>query len=202
MEDKFQGHFIRWREVRINKLISILGKDWFKGKSILELACGYGHIGKSLKELGAIVTQTEGNPEYAKVAEAIVLDQDKEWDLKREFDLVIHWGILQHLDNWRRDLQTAIRHGRIITLDTECVDFDDPMAEIKVNENWYDGAMNKIGTRASVAAIEKCIADLGCTFKRYDDSGLDVEYHKYSWKEGEYKNDWKSTLRRFWMIYK
>lgn len=196
----FEGHYIKWREARINKLVEIFGINWFKGKEILELACGYGHNGRKLREMGAIVTQTEGDEEYAKVSGALVLDQDKPWDLGKVFDMVIHWGVLYHLDDWRRDLRTAIKHGKIIALESEVLNSDDPAAEEKLGEGWYDGALNATATKMSAAAVEKVITEEGATFERYDDSNLNVEYHRYNWQVGDFDGKWASALRRFWII--
>lgn len=208
----FDGHFIAWRKTRINKLVSILGEGWFQGKTVLELGCGYGHIGKEIQQKGSLVTFVEGRKEYIEKikenvgnSEIILLDQENEWNLERVFDLVIHWGVLYHLENWKKDLIISLRHGKIITLESEVVDSNDPNLEIKVTETGWggNGALHAVGTRPSVAAIEKCILDQNLIFKRYDDPDLNAEYHFYDWKGGTIApNNWKSGMRRFWIIRK
>lgn len=56
--------YANWTLVRTKKLISILGKSWFPGKSILDVGCGHGNNGMRLAALGARVTYTDGRPEY------------------------------------------------------------------------------------------------------------------------------------------
>ena len=127
----FKGHYIKWRETRINKLVSILGKDWFKGKTVLECACGLGHIGEEIMKLGAVVTFAEGREIFVREtkkrlpnAEVILLDQDTDWNLNRKFDLIIHWGLLYHLDNWKQDLANTVKHADIICFETVVMDWN------------------------------------------------------------------------------
>jgi hypothetical protein len=218
-DDRFQGAYITWRPIRINKLISILGENWFKDKKILELGCGFGHIGIELKKLGSIVTFAEAQEEYvlqiasnAGESDIYIIDQDDKWQLDEEFDLVINWGVNYHLDNWRQDIKNSIKHGKIVSLETEVIDSDDITDEAKIREvGWFAGAKNSVGTRPSVAAIEILLRNLGAKFERYDDEDLNCEnsewgwWYKYDWKEGEcksvLKNQFYDGLRRFWMIY-
>ena len=60
----FGGHYEEWRETRIAKLISIFGEDFFKGKDILELGCGFGEIGEKFIELGSAVTLCDARREH------------------------------------------------------------------------------------------------------------------------------------------
>jgi len=203
----FKGHYIKWRETRINKLVSILGKDWFKGKTVLECACGLGHVGEELmNKYGAIVTFAEGRDIFVyetkkrlPSAEVIVLDNDSDWNLNRKFDLLIHWGLLYHTDNWKRDLENAVKHADIISLETVVYDIEG-RKEIKIREGGHHhGATHGIGTRASVEAIESHLESLGTIFQRYDDKDLNAEYFQYDWKSTGNGRHGDNT-RRFWMI--
>lgn len=207
------GHFInshweKWRATRIKKLISILGEEWFQGKDILELACGHGHIGRHLQSiLGANVTFAEGGPAYAWLnrnlseLKAIYIDQDEPWDLGRKFDLVVHWGVLYHLENWQQDLRTTLTHSDMVCLESEVSDSDDPTFDIKVEEDWHDGAANGIGSRPSPAHIERIVKEEGFQPVLYADADLNAAYHRYDWP---IKNTGKylSGQRRFWILKK
>jgi hypothetical protein len=202
----FQSHYISWRESRINKIISILGKDFFNNKTILELAAGHGDTGRYFRSLGSTVTFAEGNELYLpKIKELnpdsyiLRVDQDKEWNLGQKFDIVIHWGVLYHLNNWQRDLQTAISHGKIIFLESEVCNSDDPYFEIKTNENGYDQAVNGIGSRPSAGMIERCIVEAGASYTRYNDSDINAGFHRYDWPVTNTRT-WEPGLRRFWII--
>ena len=90
------GHYEGWRHTRITKLVSLLGgEEWFKGKTVLELACGFGHTSELISEWGAIVTLTEGRkPHVVHAARhhapvgrpVIVLNQEFPWNLAHVTD--------------------------------------------------------------------------------------------------------------------
>jgi len=205
-------HYNGWRQVRIKKLVSILGEDWFKGKKILEVACGWGHIGQSLAQKGAIITFTtchEGDvpkiKEYNDTdANIFIIDHENKWKLDIEFDLVIHWGLLYHLDKWEQDLDIAISHTKeYLCLESEVSDSLDPHFEIKVEERWPNGSFHNLGTRPSPSNIERVLEKNGMKFTRYDDTDLNVAYHKYNWRHGTIPNSWGTGgYRRFWMAKK
>lgn len=202
------NHYNLWRKNRLNKLYEILGgRDWFKDKLILELAAGHGHVGRELQELGAIVVFSDGSEENVEEikkrckenTEIFFIDQDEPWNLNRKFDLVIHWGVLYHLDNWEQDLKTALEHASLLCLETEVCDSDDPAHELKVPEHWYDGAKHGIGSRPSPAKIEKFLFEHNKKFVRYDDSSLNAHYHHYDWPIQNTKEA-PGGQRRFWFI--
>jgi len=91
-DDYFLGDYIDWRNKRISMMINILGDDFFKDKTVLELGCGYGYIGNYLQqELGSIVTFAEGNENFiSKIkqlnpnSDVIHLDQDKPYNLNKK----------------------------------------------------------------------------------------------------------------------
>lgn len=56
----FQNHYEYWRAKRIVAIVEHYGENFFKGKKILELGCGYGDIGKVLISIGAEVIFCEG----------------------------------------------------------------------------------------------------------------------------------------------
>ena len=206
VDKMFEGHFIPWRKSRINKLISILGLEWFQGKKILELGCGFGHVGHELIKLGCDVTFTEGRNQFINVikknnpdSNVYLVDNDENWMLGSRFDLIIHWGLLYHLKNWKQDLKNCLWHSSLICLETEVVDSEEDI-EIEVKETNYDGALNSVGVRPSVGNIEKFLQSLGCEITRYDDSDLNAAYMKYDWKAGSFPGQWKLGHRRFWMV--
>jgi len=206
----FEGHYTAWRITRINKLKAILGEGWFKDKDVLELGCGYGHVGGELIKLGAKVTFAEGKKEYVDEtqkrfphSDVVILDNDTTWDLGWTWDLVIHWGLGYHLDNWKRDLTITCQHGKIISYETEVLDSKES-AEVKVDEtinNEPHKALHGVGTRPSCLAIENHIRSLGAKFTRHDDKDLNTEYFRYDWAAGWREGKWENGMRRFYIIY-
>lgn len=202
--------YANWTLVRTKKLISILGKNWFPGKSILDVGCGHGNNGKRLAALGARVTFTDGRPQYVLDIQregfpAFVMDNDKEWTVAGPFDLIIHWGLLYHLNDWKRDLRCALERTPLLCLETTIASSANDAYEQKTTEgpegnHQRDNALNGIGTILSAAHVETYLTSLGCTFTRYDDEDLDKSgQHRYAWKESDTEG-YEYGHRRFWFI--
>jgi len=206
----FDGHYNEWRVNRVNFIKDLYGKSFFKDKTILELGCGHGHIGRYLQnQLGAKVTFCDGRQEHldvvkevAPTAETLCFDQNLPWDLNRQFDIVIHWGVLYHLDNWRQDLESTAKHTNLIFLESEVCDSEDPDFEIKLEQvDGYDQDLGKYSTRSSSSAIEEKLIDLGFLYNRFDSKKLNHDFHCYDW-EPTNVNQTKKGYRRFWIAEK
>lgn len=202
----FNGPYEGWRAKRLHKLVTILGKEWFKGKRILELGAGHGHIGNALQSLGAEVTCTEGREDHIQHIRSLYpnlrvlhLDQDKPWNLNERFDLVIHWGVLYHLDNWEEDLKSALNHAPMMALETEVADSSDPTFQIKVPEEGFDQALNGVGSRPSTGFIESFLVKADTIYTRYDHAELNSGPHKYDWIPKN-NDTWNIGQRRYWII--
>jgi hypothetical protein len=220
-DGKFLVYYSDWQKNRINKIIQIFGEKFFENKTILELACGYGDIGKYFREnLGSNVTFAEGREEHIPFikennpgAEVISLDQETNWNLGKKFDIVIHFGVTYHLDNWKQDFECAFNHANsYMIFESEIADSKNPLGEFKfIDINGYDQALSetKICTRPSSIYVEQQITRLGGHFVRYDDADLNANTHNYSWQEtGKADHDTNYNrssgigLRRFWVIKK
>lgn len=187
-DKKFGGHYDDWREKRINKIISIIGDDWFLGKKILELGCGWGDIGKHFKDMGASVTFTDARNEHlthvrkhSPNSEAIQLDQDTNWNLQVNFDLIIHMGVLYHLSNWKQDLRCAFNHADNIILETVVANNESDSFEHSFKEKGWDQSIHNVSIRPSAAHLEKFLGEIGVTFTRFDDSDINSGRHQYDW---------------------
>lgn len=203
-------HYVQWRKNRVKKLTDIYGPEYFKGKRILELGCGHGHVGKFFSMLGGLVTFADGRfGLYDAVAQNnpganfIVIDQDLPWTLSDKFDVIIHWGVLYHLDNWQQDLACTVaclEKGGILCVETETMDSDqDEEVKVKENKELDDQALNSTGTKPSAVRVENEFTKLGLKFTRYDDSDLNtIGGHWYDWKVANTKS-FGSAWRRFWI---
>lgn len=208
------NHYVEWRKKRINKIIKVMGEDFFRNASGLELACFQGHIGARLRELfNCVMTfadvRNSHQNEFVKNNPKVLLNiinQENEWNLNRQFDFIIHWGVLYHLDNWQQDLKCALQHSKVIFLESEVCDSSDPTFEIKVKEekNECDQAFSGKGSRPSPAFIESVLDSQNAKWKRYDDEDINSDIsnkvqHRYNWITKETKT-WSVGLRRFWII--
>lgn len=202
-------HYVGWRKSRLDKIQTIFGKDWFKGKSILELACGQGHIGSYIETLGANVTYAEGRKSHCEMMtklhpkrEVININQEEPWSLDRQFDMIIHWGVLYHLDNWKQDLACTLKHSGMVLLESEVLDSNDSI-EIKIEEPFdgWDQAISTVGSRPSASLVEQVLSSLGATYTRYDHADLNSGFHQYDWKV-ENTGESRNGIRRFWIVEK
>ena len=207
--ERFGDHYNTWRQTRIQKVESLFGKEFFKNKTMLELGCGYGDIGMHFDGLGAKVTFAEGRQEHIDVfkkrypdKEIIQLNQEFPWDLERKFDIVIHWGVLYHLNNWQQDLLSLSRHTNLIFLETEVCDSDNEDIDLKLEpSDRYDQEMGSCASRPSANNVEKNLKQLGYKYTRYDDKDLNSGFHEYDW-EVKNTDTWHYGLRRFWVVKK
>lgn len=219
METRFEGHYVGWREKRINKILQIFGKEFFNGKTILEIACGYGHIGMFFTNLGAIVEFTEGREEHISFIEKNnpgckihLVNHDEPWNLNKKYDLIIHLGLLYHLENWQQDLFCTFQHSNLIVLESQILDSLKGINEyLGKDGGGYDQALpiSNFAIRPNSMFVEKIISDNNFNFIRYDDADLNTDTHNYSWKEkgkhdelGHYCDFGLGALRRFWILKK
>jgi hypothetical protein len=218
---------------RANKIISIFGKSWFQNKKILELGCCHGDIGIEFLKLGSDLLFTDERMEYLEdidknlkklynySAEYALIDHDKDYNLQKKFDLVIHMGLLYHLQNWRSDIKNALKHSDILILEstvTTNIEENNTILELNDNDKKYDYCTKKnTRTYFTQEEVEKELINNGCKFLRLDDKKLNVENNWvdnnkisliYDWtyekcNSGYYKtyedNVW---YKRFWLVLK
>jgi 2-polyprenyl-3-methyl-5-hydroxy-6-metoxy-1,4-benzoquinol methylase len=219
LDDQFHLDYNAWRIHRVKKIIQILGIDWFKGKTVLDLACGQGHISSFFKSIGANVIAADARQEHLASILNITtmqIDQDAPWQLEEKVDLSIHFGVLYHLKNWKQDLASTAKSSKIFFLESVVANTDDPLFEHNLYEEDGGGqnAYNKIGTVMSAANVERILTELGCKFQRYDDEDLSIpnkKLYQYHWTVTNQITDYKLAKdfedpaiyggRRFWLVY-
>lgn len=195
-----------WRERRIARIIEHYGPWFFQGKTLVELACGYGDIGRVFESLGAIVTYAEGRQEHLNVIKAryptartVLWDAEKPWELGR-FDIAFHMGLLYHVDKWEENLTAVIRNSSHLVLETEVMDSIDPTAFKKVSEHGPDQALGGVGTRPSPANVERVLRANKAHAALCLDPRLNSRGQTYDWIPNN--DDSVSTgFRRFWFCH-
>jgi len=186
-------------------------------------------VSEELQKLGAKVTVADCREKTLEALterfdDVVFLDQDSDWCFDRKFDIVLHWGVLYHLNNWQHDLYRVKKHlmhdDSLLLLEAEVIDSEDCEFEIKVLEDpiIWDQSLSGIGTRTSASRIEHCLFDLDMAWARLDENKLNVgQVHTYDWKHDPMttigkpdhadrnlysKGQFKEGLRRFWIVLK
>lgn len=200
----FADHYVEWRGKRIQAIIDHYGRDFFVGKTVLELGCGYGDIGAAFYKMGAIVTCSDARKEHLNVVKKrypkikiLLLDLDNEQAINQDFDVIIDLGVLYHLQNYKLHLKNVIQHANHLILETEVVDSKDPDFVVHTEESGYDQAFNGRGCRPSATGIEKFFKENKVLSRRYESPKLNSGFHRYDWKETN-AGTWVHGQRRFW----
>lgn len=209
-QERFTGHYELWRMKRITAIVDHYGESWFRGKSVLELGSGYGDIGFVFSTLGAEVTYAEGRQDNYDVlrrrfpnSRIYHMNCENEWPFPQgeHFDLIIHMGLLYHLNDFQFSLEKCLSHTDELILETEVCDSADPYMVLKTEEEGWDQALDGTGSRPSGAFIERFLSEHGWSYERVMDSRCNALFHVYDW-EIENTNTWKNGLRRFWFCKK
>jgi hypothetical protein len=203
----FGSHYTNWRNSRINGIKKYISSDFFKNKTLLELGGGYADIGNTFYELGANVTSSDGRKEHLKIVnkryphiKTLLIDCDKDI-IQEKYDIILHWGLLYHLNEIERHLEQISQKCDVLLLETEVSDSDEVNFYISTNENGYDQALNRKGIRPSPSYIENILQKNGFQFKLIKDSILNSDFHCYDWEISNSKT-WRHGLRRFWICWK
>ena len=190
----FSGNSWKVRQEKIiEAIIDTYGKKYFerKKRTILEVGCGYGHIGLYFEEtFSAKVTYSEARIKYLDYIKetrpnstVIQADLDNGWPFKPEYDLILHLGLLYHLINPRKSLiETCKGTKKHLFLETEWFDSDNPylmLCRVDAEENKYNEGVNIIGCRPSYAMIEKVFDERNMKFGMIMSSKYNSIYHKY-----------------------
>lgn len=227
-----QLSYEQWFKKRTERIIKIFGSDWFALKNILELGACHGDIGVELVKLGSNVLFSDARQEnlneiYSKLPfkpKTLLLNQNFSYYLNKKFDLVLHLGLLYHIENWKNDLRCAMDHSNLMILETS-------VNPIRGSDDYFDGmsnyayeGVNCLHPVFTQESVEQELTDIGCKFFRFDTSELDCDWawlnsesmirHVYSWNYDNYKNylleDYRGTnvgkhrvhFRRMWLVIK
>ncbi len=203
----FNDHYINWRQSRMNGINKYISPDYFSGKSLLELGCGYADIGNMFSKLGAVVTSSDARKEHLDIVKeryphikTALIDGDN-LNIEDKYDIILHWGLLYHLREIEEHLEEVSNKCNILLLETEVCDSDDTDFYIKTREHGYDQAFNDRGIRPSPSYVESVLDNNGFKFKMIKDPILNSDCHCYDW---DVKNSETSRhgLRRFWICWK
>lgn len=191
----------------MNGIKKYISPEYFKSKTLLEVGCGYADIGNMFYELGANVTSCDGREEHLMVVnqkyphiKTMIFDGDND-SIIDKYDIIVHWGLLYHLNEIEIHLEKISQKCDILLLETEVSDSDDNNFYISTNEQGFDQALNNTGIRPSPCYVENILEKNGFHFKLIKDPILNSGFHCYDWDISNSKT-WRHGLRRFWICWK
>ena len=203
----FGKNFNNWRIKKCQFLIDYFGINWFKNKKILEVGCGFGHIGLFFKSLGGMVDFSDGRLENLyevknrdNTVNVYHHNYEEEKPITKYYDLIIHFGVLYHLNYWEKNLKNVINHCSNLVLDTAVNKYNGSVEFKIINfkyEHEFHGPINGIGTLTSAKNIEKIFDLNNLKYQRFDNNELNTE-HFYDWESENYKNDGKIKILNDW----
>jgi len=209
MFDMFDNqYYINWTLPRLDALTKNIKVEYFKDKTLLELGCGYANIGNLMSSLGSKVTCSDGRKEYLDFAnqkypniKTLLIDCDNNNYLYENYDIILHWGLLNHLKEIEIHLEKISQKCNVLLLETQVCDSDDDQFYIQTNENKYDEALNHVGIRPSPNYVEAILKKNGFEFKVIKDPKLNSDFHKYDWEITKTKA-YNNGLSRYWICWK
>lgn len=207
----YDSGYFNWQINRIKFVLNTLGDDFFVGKKILELGCFKGGISKIIHHLisktNGSLTSVEGfldNYKYCKETypeiNFIHYDLDSldmnDWIFDNHYDIIIHWGLLYHLQYPIESIKKCLLHCDKLLLETLIVDSNEKCILVpEKNIDGTDQSIHEIGSRFNTEFVENIFNHL--KFIRYDSNELNSRNQpKYDWiptNSGE-------IFRRFWVI--
>ena len=194
---KFDLHgYPEWDKRRIKHLIDTYGEAFFKGKTVLEVGCGYAAIGKAMLDLGANVTVSDARGEHIEVVkerypeiQALVMDSESAtWDYPEDkYDIIIHYGLLYHLPNPDDNISLMLKHCEYLFLETEVLDVEDSQHIVYTEEDKTSFGMSFSGNACtpSWAYVERLLDQSNFAWQRVfpEDCPEGQGWHKYNWEQ-------------------
>lgn len=202
----FDNHYISWRKSRMDGICKYTDDSFFPGKTLFEVGAGHGHNGHMFHEKGCIVTCTDARSEHVVSGKLLHphLDFylfDCEKDVPTKHDILLHWGVLYHLQNVDDHFAKIANSCDYLFLETEVCDSNDDLVLTVHEHNGYDQSYSTLGSRPSQLRVESLLRAHGFSYQLILDPILNSDFHKYDWKI-ENSNTWKHGLRRFWIAWK
>jgi 2-polyprenyl-3-methyl-5-hydroxy-6-metoxy-1,4-benzoquinol methylase len=211
----FEGHYLDWRMTRTRVVDEMIYQHLDEksltqpAKTMLELGAGHGDFSQYFTDKGFLCTAMEGRLEHVnwmrkntKIYSILQFDAEKPWLENNYYDVILHFGLLYHLERPLDNLAWTIDNlkFKIMFLETEVANHHDPEFTLVLREEGGDQALNNLGGRPTSRGIEALLESRNLDWVRMDNPELDSSIHQYSWKESETPYTWAHGLRRFYVI--
>jgi SAM-dependent methyltransferase len=194
--------YAEWTDNRVMAILKHYEDEFFYGMHILELGCATGDLGKRFEEYGAVMTYTDARRDKVRYLGAhrkwYVQDLNKGLGTDEYFDVILHLGVLYHLENVEQSIMDACRHCDHLVLETEVVDYEEPLLlRIAENPAYLGASITGVGYRPSPALVEAVLDKAGFEHTRIRE-GLSCGGNNYDW-EAKGEGYYVQGQRAFWI---
>ncbi len=193
---------------RCKVIADILGKQTFRGKTLLELGARHGDCGAFFSRLGAKVTCLDRPKNLKKAKEKHPKLKFIECDLNNEFpegqwDIITNMLTLHHLADPEWALWKMFPHSDLFIIESRVINSDDPHLFIQTTKTMKRQQENYSPTKKACTAafFESTFKDCGLQWERHDDARLNTPFLRYDWKVTETKNMNRGTSR-LWTVWR
>lgn len=206
----FDGKYFEWNQKRVKAIIDYYTYQFFYGKKVADLGCGYADLSGSLYRLGADITAVDARENHLKIVnkkysgiKIAKANLDGPWPFfHQKFDLILDLGLICHLMSFEEHLRAVCASTTHLVLETAVCDSSEiKVIQVPEGKDVYDLSFNGMGCRPTAAAVEKVLTECGMNFNRMDESRFNVEDYVYDWQS---QNDNSTSLnkRRIWFAVK
>ena len=184
-DDGIYPEFVRTRTAC---MVRHFGLPFFKGKTVLEAGCGYGYAGQLLEAMGAIVTSSDARPEHLAVVnkrfpkrKTVLIDCNKD-EIAGEYDLIVAFGLLYHLENPAHFIEQCGKATRALCLCSIVIDSEEETLAPYKAETSFDQSVTDKSCFASPAWILKQMENAGFKAKDISSSVANVPGNLFDWE--------------------
>jgi SAM-dependent methyltransferase len=141
-----------------------------RGKSVLDVGCGVGHLARFFVQQGCEVSCVDARPENIERLKSLYPDlQARVFDLERDgaaglgtHDIVFAFGLLYHLENPFRALRTLSAAAReLLLLETVVSDHPLPLVVMCEEPTAFNQAVENIGCRPTPSFVALALRSSG-----------------------------------------
>jgi len=174
-------------KARVNCVVTALGEQFFKDKTMLEVGCGYGYAGELFEKLGANVTSLDARSEHIEIVEeryphrkTVVADLEKD-KIDGHYDIVLSFGLLYHLENPMHFIGEATRVCDNLIIETVVYDRNIVTSIVLNTDTTFDQGLYVQARIVSAKWLYEVMAKFGFDCKDISSAEANVPGNRFDW---------------------
>lgn len=188
-------------KLRQDFFLKKLGKEYFDGKTLLDVGSAYGEWGDWYYQQGAAVTCVDFNEDYQNIIrvdyphlDLINIDVDHVFP-GGHWNIISYLRVLHHMENPEGALRRMLSNGDKFLIESRVLDSDDPyLIKPRVNHPRYAHVV-------TAPFIERIMYECGVKWKRWDADELSCKHRWFNWRV-QGTGEFKQGLSRMWTAWR